>query len=453
MTYRLINRLVVLLGTTTLLLGCQTSFLSPDIKASLASEPETLSPSISNWASSFNDPNLDQFIELTVNQNFDIRLSAARMAAAKQQAIISGATRKPEASIGSTGQRQKQSTSQYSESYSASLEVSWEADLWGKLSDQAQSGLFSFKSEQQNHNDVRLSVAASVARQWFEAISQKQLTILLKQRIDNLTQSLDIIQSGYRQGINSALDLYLARSDLASETSQLHSQQNSLSQAIRSLQILLGQFPDGKLESLSDSINLPLLSSPLPADIDSDVVYHRPDVKAAFYTLQAADRDVAIAYKARFPSFKITASGGDSSDEFKLLFDQSSLAWSILGGLSQPLFSGGRLKAQQHKRQFELQQQEQLYVKTLHDAYFELFTRINNETSLQQQHQQLILAKDNAESAQALAFSEYKQGLRDYTTVLESQRRAFSAQTNVINVHNQLLQNRVNIFLAMGIEY
>ena len=452
MSNHIIRRCVVLIGMASILSACQTTFITPEIKA-LTLVDATVEAPVSNWLTTFNDETLQQLIDSAAKNNFNLQESAARMAAAQQQTIISGSARWPDASINGSGKRQKITANNYTETYGASFDIAWEVDLWGKISDTNKSGLLTYQAQQQNYKSVRLSVIANTAKQWFEVISQNQLLTLLERRVKNLNDNLEIIESGYRQGINSSLDVYLARSDLASEKSQLHGQKNTLEQASRTLQILLGQFPDGKIEQLSATDTLPALTTRLPTDISSKVVYLRPDIKEAFYTLQAADRDVAIAYKARFPSFNLTASAGDSSDEFKTLFDQSSLAWSLIGGLAQPVFSGGRLKATQVKKEFELRQREQHFLSVLHDAYYELFTFIDNETVLTEQLIQLKIAKENAEAAEKLAFDKYEQGLSEYTSVLESQRRAFSAQTNTINTHNQLLQNRINFFLATGAEY
>jgi multidrug efflux system outer membrane protein len=452
MPNQIIRRYVAIIGITSMLTACQTTFIAPKIAAVTLADSSVEAP-ILNWLTTFNDATLQQLIDSVAQHNFNLQESAARMAAAQQQTIINGAARWPDAGINSSAKRQKIATNNYAETYGVNFDIAWEVDLWGKISDTNKSGLFTYQAQQQNYKSVRLSVIANTAKQWFEVISQNQLLTLLEQRVKNLNDNLDIIESGYRQGINSSLDVYLSRSDLASEKSQLYGQKNALEQSSRTLQILLGQFPDGEIEQLSANNTLPVLTASLPTDISSKVVYLRPDIQEAFYTLQAADRDVAIAYKARFPSFNLTASAGDSSDEFKSLFDQSSLAWSIIGSLVQPVFSGGRLKATQAKKEFELRQREQNYLSVLHDAYFELFTFIDNETVLTEQLSQLKIAKENAEAAEKLAFNEYEQGLSEYTSVLESQRRAFSAQTNTINTHNQLLQNRINFFLATGAEY
>ncbi|GAA5315611.1 MAG: AdeC/AdeK/OprM family multidrug efflux complex outer membrane factor [Candidatus Pelagadaptatus aseana] len=437
------------------LAGCQTSYLAPEVETQWQQQPAA-TPEFSelqNWLQHFSDPQLNQLVDKALAQNLDLQQSLARVRAAEQQAIISGATRLPAIDLNGSGQRQKLTTGNFSENYGTDLQLSWEVDLWGKLSDSAQAGKFELQAEQATLESARLSLAGQVAKAWFDLQTEQRLLQLFQERVSNLTRNLEIIESGYRQGINSALDLYLARSDLASEKSQLHNQSNARLQAIRTLEILLGQHPSGDPAIVAQLPTSIIAPASLPQDIPLAMVFQRHDLQASYSNLLAADREVAVAHKARYPGLRISAAGGDSSNQFGKLFDQSSLTWSVLGSITQPIFAGGSLKAQQQKKQFELQQKEQQFLQDVLIAYQEIYNGLDTEKILQQQLQELTAAEDFAEAAQSLSFEEYQQGLQDYTTVLESQRRAFAAQSEVINVRNTLLKNRINFYLATGSQY
>lgn len=444
---------LLLVGAAAIsLAGCQSTYISTELSPALdklveqsAQPPHPLT----QWLDDFNDERLSALVQQGLASNFTLAEAAARVRAARQQSIISGAPRLPTLDINTSGQRQKLGTDTYPENYSAQLQLGWEIDLWGKLNDSAKAGQLQWQSEQASYQSVKLSLAGNIAKSWYDLLAQQELETLLEQRVENLSENMEIIENGYRQGINSALDLYLARSDLATERSQWRNQQHIRKQAQRTLEILLGQKPEALLTSEQALTELPELEA-IPADIPADIVYRRFDIQSAHLKLQAADREVAAAHKARYPGLKLTGNGGDSSSEFKDLFDQSSLTWSLLGSLTQPIFSGGTLKAREQQRLAELQQQEQQFLQSLHEAYAEMFNALNGETSLRQQFDNLLSARDNAEAAYDLAFEKYQQGLQDYTTVLESQRRAFSSQSSVINLRKNLLNNRINFYLATG---
>ncbi len=463
------NRAILPLVCALLLAGCQSLSVSPDTQKlapfELAQDglvtydlpdgqsPESLAPP-TNWLNSFNDPQLHNWVETAINTNFDLQEARARVEAARQQRRIAGASLWPSLDLGVDGQRAKSqlnsNDSSFSNQYQAGLDIAWEIDLWGKLDDQRDAADYLWQAEQALYNSSKLSIASQVAKAWYNVNAQHLLTQLFRERVTNLDTNLDIIESGYHQGINSALDVYLARTDLASVKSNLEQQLATEQEAIRTLQLLLGQFPSGQLEPAQNRWQLPDLSALDAEQLNAQTVRHRYDLQASFLALLASDRDLAAAHKARFPSFRLTGRAGDSSDELNNLFDASSLAWNLLGNLTQPVFAGGRLQAQEQQQQAVVQQKEQQYLQTLYTAFSEVEQSLTNETALKKQLVQVSKAKELAEAAEELAFEEYRQGLEDYTSVLEAQRRAFNAQDSLISLRYQLLENRINLYLALG---
>lgn len=423
-----------------------------------------------DWLNSFNDPLLNHWVSLATEQNFDLLEAKARVDAALQTRRMAGAGLWPMLGLGVNGQRQKShtalntgansvTTTRYGNQFAASLDISWEVDLWGRLGDDLEAADYRWQAEAALYTSSRLSLAGQVTKAWYHLATQHLLTTQFEQRVHNLSTNLDIIQSGYRQGINGALDVYLARTDLLQEERNLAQQHEIQIEATRQLQLLLGQYPSGTLSDLDNSNldthpwALPELGQLDTQALNAQTVRHRYDLRARFLELLASDKDVAAAHKARFPSFRLTASTGDTSEELNNLFDASSLAWNLLGNLTQPVFEGGRLQAREQQQRALVQQKEQQYLKTLYTAFSEVGQAITTESSLKQQLEQVRQAKTLAEAAEQLAFEEYRQGLQDYSAVLEAQRRAFATQNTWVNLRNQLLQNRVNLFLALGGDY
>ena len=209
----------------------------------------------------------------------------------------------------------------------------------------------------------------------------------------------------------------------------------------------MAEYPDGAIET---GDNLPMLTEPIPAGLPSELVSRRPDLQQAWYSLLAADVGLAIAHKQRFPRISLAASASDASNELSQLLDGSPPAWSLLGNLSQPIFNAGRLKAEEERARSQVVQAEKQYLELLYQAFSEVENTISRQTALREQYQATLEAEKHATSAFELAFEQYQRGLVTYTTVLESQRRAFDAQSSVIELRNQLLQNRINLYLALG---
>ncbi len=457
--------LCVCFTAVAMMTGCQSTAVDPSV-ATLApmafqtppEEEQTIPLPPSDWLASFTDPNLIALVDIAIRDNFEINEANARLEAARQGRIIAGSSLWPSLSLDLDGQRRKSNNTgqnDYNNNFTLGASLSWELDLWGRLRDGAKSADYQFQAQQAQLTAAQLSLAGQVAKAWYNLQAQQELLRLYRERVNNLTTNLDIIERGYRQGINDALDVYLARSDLASENNNLYAQETTFKDVVRQLQLLLGRYPSGDLSDLpaEPAPGLPELPIITEQPLNASSVRYRYDLQSSFLQLLAADRDLAEAHKARFPAFRLTASGGESSNELNDLLSGQSLTWNLLANLSVPLFTGGRLKAAEEQQRQVVRQTEQQYLQALHVAFSEVEQAITNEQALYQRLEQVGQSSRFAEAAKTIAFDEYRKGLSEYTTVLEAQRRAFAAQNTLLILQNQLLQNRITLFLALGGHY
>ncbi len=122
----------------------------------------------------------------------------------------------------------------------------------------------------------------------------------------------------------------------------------------------------------------------------------------------------------------------------------------MIGNLTLPLFDAGRLASLEEQARLSVVQKEQQYIDDVYQAFADVENNISNNNSLKQRFVHFKLAEENAVTAEKLSFDQYLRGLVSYTTVLESQRRAFDAQNTLIQLTNQLLQNRISLFVSLG---
>ena len=447
------------LGAALFLAGCAVSAISPDIKE--RDLPDNWSGEVgydavrSGWLAELSDTELSDVVAVAMEQNYQLAQQAADVEAAQQAAIVSGAPLYPELSLKLDASRRRVISNQFgitrtSSNFELGMNLSWEADVWGKLRDiEKQAGL-NLLAAQARYADNRNRLAAGVARAWFNVIGANDKLALLRERLANLEEDLDIIERAYNQGLTGALDVYLARTNVDQERARIAGQEQLLAENRVALQLLLGNYPDGKL---AVDKTLPLLDAPIPAGLPSELVSRRPDLQQAWMNLLARDAGVAIAHKQRFPRISLVAVGNDVSKELDNLLNGSALAWSVLGNLTQPLFNRGRLKAQEEQARARLVQAENQYLDRLYQAFSEVENALSRNRSLQTRYRVTVDAEKNAVAGLTLAFEQYQRGLVPYTTVLEVQRRAFDIQSGVIDLRNQLLQNRISLYLALGGEF
>ena len=400
------------------------------------------------WLTQLQNPTLNKFVQQALKNNQQLLQTSYDVEIQKQQLIVSGAALWPSLDLSTRTSRSKDNRPvSYDNASSASLNLTYEVDLWGKLSDAKREANLNYLAQQARFEQAKQQLVADVVTGWFDVVTAQQLLDLFKRREANSQQNLDIIEAGYRQGINEALDVYLARNELNNERSRIATQKASLSASARVLERLLGEYPKGAITASSD---LPVINTDIPLGLPSELITRKPTLRASWYELLAADASLAYAHKQRFPSLDLTASLSDSTDRESDLFSPSSLAWSLLGSISAPLFEGGRLKANEEIARLNTQKQEQLYLQTLYDAFGDVENAISQQQSLKAQYTSTLEAQENALAAEQLSFEQYQSGLVTYTTVLDAQDRSFDAQSSLIDIKNQLIANRINLHIALG---
>ena len=401
-----------------------------------------------NWLSQLDNPQVHQLVKKAFSYNHQFAMQAYALEISEQQLIVSGSQLWPELDLAfRSGRNKDNQTDSYTNSNSANLNLSYEVDIWGKLSDADRLSNYNYLAQKSSFEQYKQQLVVNVLTTWFSVIEAEKLLTLYRSRVENSKQNLAIIESGYHAGLTDALDVYLTRNDLNNELTRVSEQETVKTKLIRQLERLIGEYPKGELLV---NANLPLLTNDIPVGLPSELISRKPALKASWYQLLSQDAGLAYAHKQRFPSIVLSGSVGDSTADIGDLLSGSSLAWSLLGSVSAPIFNAGRLKANEEKARLELKQGEQLYLDTLYDAFSDVENAITTEKSLKQSYYTMLAAQENAKIASTLSFEQYQSGLVSYTTVLDAQKRSFEAQTTLIKIKNQLIANRINLHFSLG---
>ncbi|MBN2887674.1 MAG: efflux transporter outer membrane subunit [Chromatiaceae bacterium] len=406
------------------------------------------------WLNDFQAPRLHALVARALAFNYDLQTAVARLEAARAQARIANAPRLPALEANFDAARNKRriigsaaTASRIVTNFDLGATVNWELDLWGRLANAARAAAADAKATQADYRAARLLLAADVSRGWFGAIEAELQVRLADRTAENFRRSLAVIEERYRRGLNTALDVRLARENVASAESTLAVRRRERDAALRALEVLLGRYPAAELVA-ADS--LPKVQAPVPAGLPAALLTRRPDLVAAEYRLTAAGERLKEARKNRLPALRLTASGGTASGELQTLLDGRSSVWSLLAGLTQPLFQGGRLAAEQALTQAERHEAWASYAQAVLTAFREVETALAAEAWYREQEAALRRAAEEAGEAAALALDRYRQGLVDIITLLESQRRAFDAESARLRTARERLNNRVTLYLALG---
>jgi NodT family efflux transporter outer membrane factor (OMF) lipoprotein len=401
-----------------------------------------------NWLSQLDDPQVHQLVNKALSANHQFAMKVYALEISQQQLIVSGSQFWPELDLAfRSGRNKDNQTGSYANSNSINLNLSYEVDLWGKLSDADRLSYYNYLAQKSTFEQFKQQLVVNVLTTWFQVIEAEKLLSLYRSRVENSQQNLAIIEAGYKSGLTPALDVYLTRNDLNSELTRVSEQETVKTKLIRQLERLIGEYPKGELLV---NASLPLLTNDIPVGLPSELISRKPALKASWYQLLSKDAGLAYAHKQRFPSIVLSGSIGDANADIADLLSSSSLAWSLLGSVSAPLFNAGRLQANEEKTRLELKQGEQLYLDTLYNAFSDVENAITTEKSLKQSYYTMLAAQENAKIAATLSFEQYQSGLISYTTVLDAQKRSFEAQTTLIKIKNQLIANRINLHFSLG---
>ena len=455
-------RLIISLAVMTILIpGCATlpappaGSATPDLPQAWSTASSAVSePVMPGWLDDFHAPGLDVLVDEALRTNPDLKIMVARVTAAQARAQAAGATRRPNVSLEFTARRGKRAPSGLAASsanlistFGLDANIAWEVDLWNRLGDEAKASVADVYAVEADYAAARLILAANVARTWSSATEASAQVRLSERTVASFRQVRTVIEERYRAGLTTALDVRFARENVATAESFLAQRRREADALSRALEILLGRYPAAVLTM---DISLPRVRKAVPAGLPAEILARRPDLRAGEMRLEAAGSRLSAARKNRLPGIRLTGSTGTASAELSNLLNWDQLVWSLLAGITQPIFSGGRLSAEQTLAEAGHQEAWAAYAQMVLTAFREVETTLSAESFYNIQETALGVASEEAQAAAVLAFEHYGQGLIDIVTLLDAQRRAFTAESDRLRTIRQRLNNRVDLYLALG---
>ncbi len=430
---------------------------SPDVWTTSDEVAPELDP---EWWKTFGDDKLNSVVAESLEANYDLAVASARLEQAAADAKVAAADLYPQVGATVSGARRKQNfigfpipggegrvLSSTSTNLGLSVQASWEVDLWGRISAQSRASLANYQATAAELDGARLSIAGRTVKAWFlagEAIEQLRLA---DATLESFQGSTDQVRDRYEAGIRPSLDYRLSLANLAAAEANRVNWRQQLDLAKRQLEVLLGRYPGADIETAAAlGVTPPEIPSGLPAQL----VSRRPDLAAAERRLVASGELVSAARRARYPSISLTTSGGTATAALTDLLDGNFGVWSLVGSLVQPIFQGGRIRANIERAEAGEDEGLANYINSVLTAYLEVERALAAEGFLAERESALADASEHSAAAERLADDRYRSGLEDYVTVLESQRRSFDAESALIFVRRVRLDNRVDLFLSLG---
>lgn len=411
--------------------------------------PASIAEEQVGWVRSFDDPMLIQFVDEAQANNRDLAVAAANVDLARALARQAGAALTPDVGLSATTARAGNVEGDISatSNLNLGLQVSWEADVWGRIRSGVSAAEASAQAVEADYRYAQHSLAAITAKAYFTAIEANLQTEIVRETVEVLEETLRIVTVQYENGIGSGQDVALARSDLASARERLTATEGSLRDALRALEVLLGRYPSAELELRGE---LPEAPPAPPPGVPSELLERRPDIVAAERRVAAAFNTVQQAKAARLPTVGLTGDLGGASGTLSNLLDPTNVAWRLGANLLAPIFDGGARREAVEIATAEQEQALASYGQAALVAFREVETALDQGNVLSQRTADLMEAASEADEAFRIADLRYREGESDLLSVLIIQQRVIGAKSNLATVQRLLLDQRVDLQLALG---
>ena len=398
-----------------------------------------------SWVASFRDLALVEMVNEALIANFDLRVAAARVEQASASARLAGATLWPQVNAMARGGGALSGDSSGLEG--GGIFANWELDLWGRVRYGREAATKQFESAQLDTEYARQSVAALVAKGWFlalEARAQKAIALEMAQASE---RQASLARDRLRVGRGDELDVRQADAQSATFRDVVLQLELAEQHALRSLEALLGRYPAAALALAPD---LPAMPGPVPVGLPSQLLERRPDVVAAERRVATAFNRVGEARTAKLPRISLTAAVTSISSELFVLQQRDNPVMSAGAAITQPLFLGGALQAQEEVRDAELKSAIADYGRVGARAFGEVEKALSAGFNLEERWTTLSQAVADNVRALELAEIRYRVGSGDLRAVQQQQLALFAARSTQLRARTERLVQRVNLHLALG---
>lgn len=406
----------------------------------------------SGWWRDFGSPSLQQLVDAALGANADIRIAAERVRQAEIQLRAAGASLLPLATAGGdTDWRRADagsgSRAVESESTGASLAISYEVDLWGRLGAGVEGADAFLAASRYDFETVRLTLVSGVATTYFQLLATRARLDIARENLAIAERVFDIAEARYRNGAASALDVSRQRSTVLAQRAAILPLETAERQTLAALAVLLGRPPQGFAlagEALG-ALAIPAVAPGLPAEL----LVRRPDLASAEARLAAGDADVAAARAALLPSIQLSGSAGLASTALLSLANPGNSV-ALTASLAQTLFDGGRLRGEIETARSRRRELVETYRNAVHVALQEVEDALGNAERDRRQEEVQLLIRDEAQRSLRLAELRYREGADDLLAVLDAQRTLFQAQDQLAQFRLARLAGAVDLFKALG---
>ena len=409
------------------------------------------------WHEVMPDPRLRALVDLALKNNRDLKLAVLNAEAVHSQFRVERSARLPSLAAngqlqrtGGSGQQAMQGVPGGIDQKAATLDLAaYEVDLFGRVRSLSDAAWERYLASEEGARSARIALVAGVAQAYVEQRVATEQLDLARRTLSDWQESLRITRALHGADQASGIDLAQAQGQVDQAEADIRAREREVSQADNALALLVGTAVPSDLPAPLALDANPVLAA-LPAGLPSDLLAHRPDIAQAEHDLKAANADIGAARAAFFPRITLTGSYGFGSGQLSDLFKGASKTWAFTPQISQPIFQGGKLRAELRLAEIRKSSAVVSYEKALQVAFREVSDGLAGQATYGGQLDAQGRVVDSATRRAKLSGLRYEAGQDSRLELLDAQRQRYAAQQSLLDLRRAALTNTVNLYKALG---
>jgi multidrug efflux system outer membrane protein len=439
-----------------------------ELPASWASPEGQRAASVdAQWWKIYGDPELDRLVDEALAHNAELAVAVARVDEARALLRRTRSDQFPTIDAGLDAGRNKFSevaplpippgTPRVQDSYRATLNVSYEIDLWGRLRDATKAARADLLATEAARETVRITLTADVAQGYFALRALDQQIAATQRSLATRSESLALQKVRYDNGLISEFEYRQREAEVAAARVTLPVLERQRAIQENALAVLLGKSPKAIYEDTvvknSGAANEPTRRPPalvVPAGLPSELLLRRPDLVEAEQRLIANNARIGVARSAYFPSLSLTGYRGSESTELSDLFTGPAGIWGLAASLTAPIWAGGRIKSQVEAANARQRQVLALYQQAIQNAFRDVRDALVAQSKTREQFDAENERVSALRDTLRLATERYTSGVASQLDVLDAERNLLAAELNRADALRAQRAAIADLFKALG---
>jgi len=424
------------------------------------------------WWTVYNDPVLEALVDTALAANLDLREAVARVEEVRQRYRIARADLFPQVGLSAEGAYQDAPTNtgfageiggggepglpsffpdrfQY-DTWTAAVGFSYEIDFWGRARNDTKAAISDFLASEGDYQTARLAVISATVATYLEIVELRRQVELTRLSVDLLRERSELTNERYYSGLVTTFELYTIQSLYRNTEATLPVLESAYEEARGRLAILLGRYA-GTIDGLIGIDGTPaIVLDPVPADLTAALLEKRPDVWSAWQRMEAARYRIGARKAQLYPQIRLDATVGLQAGSFSDLFRVDQYFLNLVGGLLQPIFQGGRLRANVGVAEAQFQAQAANYVRTVLTAFKEVQVSLVNLDNQVERYESLRRQTASAAGSVDYQLRSFQRGVGNYISYLDARQNLASAEINLARAERSLAEARLAVHRALG---